>query len=177
MATVHRILALALLAAGCSSLSVDSDYDPQVDFSSLHTFGWWSDTAPEGIDDLTAERIRAALAATLPEHGLQPAPAGTTPDVLVAYRASVRQRLEARPTTVSIGYGWHHGYGAIGTGTEVTTYDEGTLVVDLVSPEGGTLLWRGTASRAVPNDRTPEEREARIREAVRAILERYPPKG
>ena len=48
----------------------------------------------------------------------------------------------------------------------------------LGAPEGQTvkLAWRGWAARPIYEQPSPEESEKNIREAVAAILERYPPK-
>lgn len=176
MTAPNRILALALVLAGCSTLSVESDYDPQTEFAALHTWAWLHDGAPEGVDDLTDQRVRRAVEATLPTRGLRRVAQGETADVRVAYHASVSQQIEALPAPVSIGYGWRSGYGELQT-AEITTYDEGTLILDLVSQDGQMLLWRGTATQALSDDPTPEERQERIRKAVEAVLARYPPKS
>jgi hypothetical protein len=57
----------------------------------------------------------------------------------------------------------------------ISTWDEGTLVLDFADGKTGTPLWRGTASRAIDYDLTPEERRAGLHEAVRAVLAKFPP--
>ena len=49
------------------------------------------------------------------------------------------------------------------------------LVVDFVDPREKDLIWRGTASGSVDPHRTPEERTARVQEAVWKMLDQYPP--
>ncbi len=169
------IAVTTLVAVGCSSIPVDADYDTTTDFAAIRTWAWYSESAPEGMDDLTNGRVRAAIEAELPARGLSRAAPGAAPDVLVAYQVTVAQRVESDPVAVSVGYGCGGGFGAVGTGNEVRTYDEGTLFLDLVAPARKTLVWRGTARRTLSRDSSPEERETRIREAVRAILEQYPP--
>lgn len=169
------LFALALLAS-CSSVSVDADYDSATDFGALRTWSWHSDEVPAGLDELTSRRIRAALEPALASRGLAPAATGTTADVLVAYRVEVRQRVESDPVTYGMGYGWRGGYAGLSTGGQVRTYDEGTLHVDFVAPDGKTLVWRGSGTRVLAEKATPEEREERIREAVTKILEQFPPK-
>ncbi len=173
-----RLLPAALLLGltACSGISVTHDYDPQADFSAMKTYSWYAaPAAAAGVDTLTTQRISRAVDAELPLRGYRKVDGGT-PDFLVHALASIHQRIEAVPTTTTVGYGWRGGYMAYGTGTEIRTYDEGTLILDVISPATKQLVWRGTAKAAVYGDRSPEEREARIREAVAMILESFPPR-
>lgn len=75
---------------------------------------------------------------------------------------------------VAVGYGWN--YGHVGTtGMQVSTDDVGTPVLDFVEPKAKKPLWRGTARGAVDPSPTPEERTARVRDAVARIVDQYPP--
>ena len=49
----HRLIwcaAFALFVAGCAGLQIDTDYNPQVDFSAIRTKAW-DQRAPSGVDD------------------------------------------------------------------------------------------------------------------------------
>lgn len=167
---------LALLLVSCSSISVSHDFDPGVDFTTLRTYAWFDGGPKMPEDPLTAQRVVRALEAELPLVGLT-AGAAATAEVLVHFQTSVRRRVDVTPTTVSVGYGWGRGYSAgITTMHTASTYDEGTLVVDLVGAKTKTLLWRGTAQAEVHPEHSPEEREARVQEAVRKLLAQFPPK-
>lgn len=168
---MRRLPAALLLAlAACSGITVTHDYDPEADFSSLRTYAWYAaPAAAAGVDSLTTQRIARAVDAELPARGYRKVDSG--PDFLVHALASINQRIEAVPTTTSMGYGWRGGYRAYGTGTEIRTYDEGTLILDVISPATKQLLWRGVARAAVSGNRSPEEREA-----VAMILESFPPR-
>jgi hypothetical protein len=173
---VKRSLAVLALAAaaGCSGISTTTDYDPATDFSKYRTWAWMdSGPANEKIDPLTDGRIRTAVETQLIQQGYRKVEGN--PDFAVKYHAAVQQKIESRPTTVSVGYGFR--YGAVGlSSSEVYTYNEGTLVLDFVDPKAKDLIWRGTAAGSVDPSRSPEERTARIQEAVAKILGRYPPK-
>ena len=74
------------------------------------------------------------------------------------------------------GAGWRGGWGVEPrTETNVYAYDEGMLILDVLRPEPAQLLWRGVARAVVDPGASPEEREARIRQAVRQLLEAFPP--
>lgn len=174
---MRRWTLLAILAVGgCSPYSIDEDYDPSTDFAKFKTWTWFTGPKPSGpsLDDLTEQRIRKAIEGGLPHVGLTKGADGST-DLLVAYHVSIAQRIDVTPTTVSFGYGWGRGYVGTSYGSEVRTYDEGTLLIDLLDAKTKSLVWRGTARATVYRNSTPEEREIRIREAVQLILQQYPP--
>ena len=52
--------------------------------------------------------------------------------------------------------------------------NQGSLVLDLSAK--GAVVWRGVAQAGVALDATDKKREAALREAVRDLLKRYPPK-
>ena len=56
------------------------------------------------------------------------------------------------------------------------TYEEGTLVLDFVAPNGKDLLWRGVAQRTLDRNPTPEKTDKSIDGAVEQILKDFPPK-
>ena len=71
----RRILALVLVAtAGCGgpALTVDSDYETSTDFSKYKTWSWMAGAKPseKDIDNLSQQRIKEAIEAELPKHGL-----------------------------------------------------------------------------------------------------------
>ena len=58
---------------------------------------------------------------------------------------------------------------------QVTTYEEGTLLLDVVDGRTNELVWRGAASTRINPDRTPQERTELIRTAVQKMLKDFPP--
>ena len=174
------IASLALFA--CSSISVSADYDPAADFSALRTWSWIPEEAPaEGADprvgnSLVSDRVTAAIDRTLQARGYQEVEQSS--DFQVGFSIGVRIGLESAPSTsASVGYGRYGRYGGIGygTGTEVREYEEGTLVIDLIDPATGKLIWRGTAQARVSSDQSPESSTKRINEAVEKVLAQFPP--
>ena len=53
--------------------------------------------------------------------------------------------------------------------------NQGSLVLDLSAK--GAVVWRGVAQAGVEFDANDKKREALLREAVRDLLKRYPPKS
>jgi uncharacterized protein DUF4136 len=52
---------------------------------------------------------------------------------------------------------------------------QATLVLDIVDTGSDTVVWRGSGQTELAGSGEAEAREARIEEAVRRILERFPP--
>lgn len=164
----HPWLFLGVLLAGCSGPDIHQDYDPKQDFSKFKTWAWaptppqaGGATDPLAVSTLTQERIHRSVEAELARKGFSQVDADSA-DFWVQHYAVVEQQLVVEP-----GYDW--GY------DDVSSYDKGTIIVDLVTPKTKRLVWRGTASDAVDPDLTPSEREERIQEAVREILDQFPP--
>lgn len=162
---------LAVLAGGCSGLRVSHDYDPAQDFSKLQTWCW----APEPpqadgseftmVSSLSHDRIRGAVAGELAKRNYRQVEPDAA-DFWVREYAAIGQQLEVDP-----GYGFYDM-----DGRYARIHDEGTIMVDIITPKEKRLVWRGTARGALDTDLTPKERERQIREAVAEILQEFPPK-
>jgi hypothetical protein len=176
---MRKILAILVLVAsapccGGPRLTVDADYEPTTDFAKYKTWSWMDGAKPseKDIDSLSQQRIKDAIEAELPKHGLSKADAGG--DLSANYQISVQHKIKQSNATVGVGYGW--GPAHIGVSKSPTSeYDEGTLIFDLVDPKTKTLIWRGTAKGTVHPENSPEEKKENIRKAIAFLLEDYPP--
>jgi uncharacterized protein DUF4136 len=178
-AAATLLLSVALTATGCaSSISVAADYDAEMDFSGWRTWAWVPGlTAPNGLNDLSHRRIVGAIEQGMGAHGFAN-DAAERADVLVSYHVFVRQQSVATTNYDGGGgyrnrYGWRTGPGF--STTWVDTHDVGTLVVDFAESSTGSLGWRGSASAVLDPSGSAEERTARVREAVQALLDQFPP--
>ena len=157
-------LSLALACGACSSVSISSDYDPDVDFSrGFASYAWLPDgeLKDTGVADaLTDKLLREAIDTEMAAKGFTRA--GAAPDFFVGYHAAVEQKLATRPSS-SAGFvvGSHGRVGTtfgVSSADEVYLYDQGTLVLDFLAADTKALVWRGTASRSVYPANTREER-------------------
>ena len=183
------MLALAAILASCSSMEVSHDYDPKANFAGLKTYEWLNapqkPTGDPRIDDNTilSNRIHEAVDAELVARGFRKST--SNPDFLVAYHVSLDRRRSVQTLNSYHGYGpgWGYGYGAAyrpgywagAPETYIYEYEEGTLILDIVSPQNKELIWRGSAQDEVHFKSTPEKDQAQLNEAVRRILEKFPP--
>lgn len=181
MASRRWIAAFTALAiAGCAPISVSYDYDPAFSFASLRTFAWLPEpderVGDARVDELVRSRIRNAFETQLAAKGYRKADG--TPDFYIVYYAVVTTKLQV-DTMYDPGVwgpgprvGWR-GWG--GTYVDVREYDEGTLILDVFDAEAYRLRWRGTATAVVDLESEPQRKTERINEAVRLILEKFPP--
>ena len=173
---------LALLAAfvapGCG-MTVETDWDPSADFAAVRTWDWVPEpqakTGDPRLDsDLLARRVRDAVEDALEQQGLAHRPGGEV-DVLVGWHVGLETKLDV--DTFYTGYGARYGAWGAGyrTDTTVRQYEQGTLLIDLLAADDRRLLWRGSTSARIHEGDSPEQRDRRVREAVAAILGKYPP--
>lgn len=154
-------LALVLLVAGCSSLSTSYDYDPSVDFATLRTYAWQPAGPGDVLDPLVLDRVKRAVDAELGTKGYREV--GSDPSFLVSAHTSVRREQQ-------IDYaGWRWG------GAQLYDYNEGTLILDVLTASTKKLAWRGVAQDVVDIGATPEEKTKLVDEAVQKMLRDFPP--
>jgi hypothetical protein len=170
-------LAIAVALCACSTVEVNSDWDPSAKFSGLRTWTWQRGTPeatgnPRLDDPLVHKRIQTAIVLGLQKKGYRLVSPPEKPDFEVSYNVAINQKLDAR--TIYTGYGPYRGWVG-GSQTIVDTYDVGTLILDFVDPATNSVIWRGTAQTRLQELKTPEERERRVQEVVDDVLERFPP--
>jgi hypothetical protein len=163
------VILTAVLSAGCTSISVTQDYDPAYDFSKLKTFGFVPLPENAGIDQLSATRLGDAIKRELSAKGYM---LSENADFGVALYFSTKTKTNVQ----SYGYGYGGYWGRPGYGgVDVTQYDEGTLVIDIIDMAKKELVWRGTGSGAMSQSPSVEERTENINYAVAEILGQFPP--
>jgi hypothetical protein len=177
---------LATLATA-QKINVESNHDQKADFSALRTYGWLpsppvkTDLAPDAVTDprLTHEvlgpHIIAAVDRELAMRGLQRIEEGE-PDVRVVYYAALKIGINAAELGSYYQYttGWIITAGPALPTTSYQVYEQGTIIVDLVSRKSNTAIWRGSASTNVNHENSQEKRIARIQEATTRMFERFP---
>ncbi|MFZ5876588.1 MAG: DUF4136 domain-containing protein [Nitrospirota bacterium] len=166
-----------LVLAGCAGLSVDTDYDPAVDFTTLKTYDWAPTQADASIDELVEKRVRNAVNTQLQAKGY--VLSSDAPDFLVSMALATRTS-----TAGSVGIGasvgipiGHGGTVSVGGGkSKPREKTEGTLILDFVNPTSRSLMWKGTAEAGVNGASSPEQQQSRINRVVSELLAEFPPK-
>lgn len=157
------VASVVLLAVGCSSLRVATDWDREYSFSALRTYRWA--LSPEPPKDAPERafldrRIRRAVDDVLAAKGYEKREGPA--DFLVVYQAKVHDRFDVYRR----GPYWSRWH-------DVRRYREGTLVLGVVDRDRDEIVWSGWAEGIVSE---PGASEEVIREAVTKILEGFPPR-
>ncbi len=185
---IAGVLALALSGCG-SGISVQSDWDPGVDFSAFSTFAVFDEaTGGGGLDQLTQNRVKVSIANTLQAKGMRQVDDGKNADVAVGWQVTTEERSSLQ--TVSTGWGnygsgWNRGWRGSTMGVGMTTsqttetrYQVGSLAIAMFDVEHEQMIFTSTGSKTLSGGNpSPEESQKRIDEAVAKILKDFPPGG
>ncbi len=176
----HRVLKLcalalvAVLGAGCSSTSFNSDFDPTVAFSGYQTWQWIEIVDPSiqldrGMDQLVERRIKNAVQNELEAKGYNRDISGT-PDFVVNFLLSTQDKVDVRSYYTGWGYSPYGGMQA-----HARQWTEGTLIIDVIDMQKGEVAWRGWAQGALASNPTAEQITRAVNEVTAEILKRFPP--
>ncbi len=173
------ILVFILLVAvsGCSSLSVNYDYDQNVEWTKFKTYGWM-DVSPQPSDPssplrntpLLQQRVHNSVDFEMQNRGIT---MSDNPDLLVVYHIGTQEQIQV--TDWGYRYSdYYWGYG--GRQIDVYQFTEGSLVIDLVDAETQNLVWRGTGTGVVDQaQKSPEEMQDRANNVINKIMKSFPP--
>lgn len=178
-------LASVLVGVGCAHLHVRMAEAPNAENelarAATYRFlpvtpasGPSSSTNPILESSITLEQLQQDIEQRLQRRGYRVATGAA--DLSVAYYMGARQRLQV--TNYGYGYpfwgwGWRWGPGwGAWPGQQVTTYEQGTIVVDILDGPGRRLLWRGMVHVRMPHD--AQDYPGVIAKGVSAILKEFP---
>ena len=175
------VLAMHLVIA---RVDVKVEFDKTFDFKPVKTWAWTEQPGEVKMartqdDDPEAARKRAepvileAVATEIGRRGLTRAT--SDPDLFVTYYLLLTTSMSAQtlgqflPATAAWGLPPF-----AGATQSLKMMNRGSLVLDLSAK--GTVVWRGVAQAEIKMDADDKRREALVREAVRDLLRRYPPR-
>jgi hypothetical protein len=186
-AVVGLLIALGTTIA-IAGVKVQSQRDPAFDFSRLKTWAWnpsgpgsvkvWvtADSKSEPVQRQYEPVIMQAVEDELARRGFTRA-SGTQPDfnvtyyVLVTLGSASQEMGQFLPAVTQWG---------LPPFTPQTTalrvYPQGTLVLDIASPDPMSVVWRAVAQAEVDLEKTDAERAARIQNVVRDVVAKVPRK-
>lgn len=168
-------IALAVGTSVAWAQKVKTDFDPSADFSSYRTY-YWAKAAPIPGNDLMNQRVVAAVDQWLTSKGWTKVPEGQG-DIAVAVNISTKESQSLNTFYDGMG-GWgYRGWGG-GMGsatTTVSTYVDGTMLVDLFDAKTKKLVWRGIGTDTVSDD--PKKNAEKIQRAVEKMFKKKFPPG
>ena len=171
----YLLILLATLAVGCSErITVHTDYDPDYDLWIYKTFDWGQKVNieegrnPLHYNELNDKRIKSAVQKQLSRRGYKLV--AENPDLILHYHIIVKDQsvLITEPFGYSYGPYWTR------TNTNIYSYKEGTLILDLMEKKTNHLMWRGWAVTDVKESYSPKEVEALMEVVVSRIFRRFP---
>jgi hypothetical protein len=181
-------LAGSLLALGaCTTLPVTTDANPNASVGSCHTYAFAQEhVANSGqqqnafANPLNSDRLRAAIAANLAAHGIQPAAARTTPDCVVGYAMGTRIVADEYAGW-GWGYGWAGprgwgwGWGGPGPGYygDSPVRNQGRITIDVFDAKTHAAIWHASVNQYV-GDLTGPSADQKINQATAAIFTKFP---
>jgi uncharacterized protein DUF4136 len=171
-------------------VEIKTNQAPNTDFKVFKTYAWLppvpvvKNVAPDAVTNptLSEEVLMPALVAAvdreLAARGFTKAPAASA-DVHVAYFAALS--VGFNQSYLGEHYGYITGWASpipigLAPTTNVTVYEKGTVLVDIVDRAANKAVWRGTALTRIAQEHSVEKRIERINEAAKKMFEKYPVK-
>ena len=177
------LLAMCLFANGCHTLDVESTTDKETDFSRFHTFNFEKPSTSTNQPHLTEQNRQRIQSAVVEEMTKRSWRLADKPDILfsIDLGTSVKTYNRANPTVESGSLGanlsQHYGLKYNSDSSQpVVNYTEGTLSFQAYATNPNRLVWEGQALGTLYQNRPDEQVQKRIREAVKAVFERFPVK-
>ena len=179
MKRIGLVMALLLIAVPSLAQKIYIDYDRDADLGSYKTWAWakTSETSLSSSNSLAHSRIKNAIEHQMSLGGM--AEVESNPDVYLTYHTSTKDELQVNTNNSGVGYGggWHRspywgsGWGGGMSTTTVSTYEKGTLVIDLYDAKTKQMVWRGSATATVPSK--PEKAAKQIDKAVAKMSKKW----
>ena len=164
---------LALLASysGCSTISVETDFDRDVDFTVYRSYRWISHMKQSGgmmmKEPLIRKHIVNAVENELAAKGYRKAMGES--DFLIAYHIGSKKKVDIDHHYYRYGrWGRFRGHDV-----SLRRYREGTIIIDIIDAGDKELVWRGWAKSVLHGRGNMAED---IEASVKKIMERFPPK-
>lgn len=164
---VFALILVLHYLAGCSAVyDVKDEYDSTYNFRQLKYY----DFVPIKIDSqdetVNIKTIKIVVNNNLKSKGYRQEAA--TPDFIIAIRFDTQQVLAEPPDPYTLAYSPY-------TAPPKRYREKGKLVLEFSDPMDQHLIWRGYAIADLSGEKTSEQVQIIIDEAVNRVLERFPP--
>jgi hypothetical protein len=186
-AAVGTVAASVLLQG--AKVNLRADYDKQFDFRAVKTWGWdieekgdvkmarSAEDDPAAIKRQFGPTIVDAITNELNQRGLSPTDASKAPDLRFHYYLLVTVGVNAQTAGQFLPAVPEWGLPPFTAQTTAfSIVQTGSLVLDAVSPTVGRVVWRSIAQTEIETERTDDQRHKRLREVVRELVKRLPPR-
>jgi hypothetical protein len=172
-------LALAALWACQTPIRGHHEFDASAPFPTYATFAWITDgpligpTGATPVSPMLDPAVRRSVERVLEAKGYERVARPEEADLVLSFSLGTRERLVVDSYPVHAGY--RYGYGT--WVSDVRTYTEGILAIDVFDRRTKAAVWHGWASKDVVEGTAPEERDRYIDAGVDVILAQFPARG
>ena len=173
---IGLVILVGLMAASAAAMDIYVDFDRSGRFSWYKTFAWaeTEETSLKGHNDLMHSRIKNAIEHHLSQGRLRENV--DDPDLYVTYHAASSTAMRVSPVSFGVGYGggWARDpyWGGVGVPTaRSSTYEQGTLIIDIWEAETKKLVWRGVAVDVFFDD--PKKADKKINKAIEKMIKKW----
>jgi hypothetical protein len=187
VAGVTLAVIVALLTIADAKVKVNTKRDEAFNFRGLRTWAWHPDGAGEVKMMLTPDDNPAAMQARfepvikdavvreLTARQLVAAQPGQTPDVYVMYYVLISTNTNRSVVGQNVTAEMYWAVPMFAQATQgFEIFEEGSLILDISSPATRALVWRGVAQAKIDRERTPAQRDTRLRDAISSLLGKFP---
>ena len=184
LAAVGVVVSIAPVLA---RVDVRVQFEEKFDFAQVHTWSWpagdkgqvlmarSADDSAASAKALAEPIIADAVAKEMVNRKLKPAAGPADADVTAFYYLLLTTTMNSQAMGQFFPANAHWRLPNFPAATQsLEMMNAGTLVLDLNAK--GTLVWRGAASAKIPFEVDQKKRESLVREAVRDLLRRFPPR-
>jgi hypothetical protein len=165
--TVLILLVVGTVAA--AKMKAYVGYDQNTDFQEIKTFAYIETLETSVMDSAPPvhEMIMLLIIKQLQDAGMEWVEKDEDPDVYVTYHTNKDEAMKMNVTL----YQYHYSYGWYwsplwGSGMDVSSFSQGTLVVDIWRPKTEDLIWRGVVVGVVASDPSPDKAQKTIEKAL-----------
>jgi hypothetical protein len=174
------LVIVVMSIAGCTTVQISQDYDPEKNFVEYQTWQWQLPEQPPSGDiridnPLLDRRIRKAVENHLADRHLNPT--DISPDLLLSYNLGIERKIYSDDyySYMGMGYYGHPWYIGAGLETRIYQYDQSRLIIDIHDAQTRELLWRGEGVYLLTTFKTPQDAAEAMQRTVDKILSQFPP--
>jgi Domain of unknown function (DUF4136) len=177
----------ATLTVGAAKMKVRADADPGFDFRTVRTWAWHEDGPgevkmarsaeddPAPIQRRFGPTIAGAVIRELAARKLTEV--ADAPDVRVHYYLLITVGFDTQQTGQFLPSVPAWGVPPFAPATmSYSIIQTGSIVLDVVSTRLARIVWRGVAQTEIEQQRSDEQRDVRVREAIRDLIRKFPAK-
>jgi hypothetical protein len=169
------IVLLSLFVTSCGTVQVNTDYDRSANFATYKTYSLHQKGLDKlKVNDLDKNRLIKAIDAQMATKGFTKVTSDA--DLIVNILTSSKEQVSVRNDNWGYGWGGYYGGfygGGYYGGNNVSSYQSGTIIIDIIDDKKNVLVWQGVGADF--NLSNISAKAERIPKAIQEILAKFPP--